>query len=387
MGKDSLYAAKGAHKSIISRFRVCCLLLAILAAAMQGCDKEDTPEASSPAHVQASGPTYPRKLEYLPACNVCTGDKYTIYGDGFRERDSAFLIAPDGQQVACHATGRMGSLTVTVPPGIESGRYIVCLRREMLTNSLVAVQWNVQSAPVQWIKPQVVAHQGWHNDEIPGNSLAALRAALDRGLDWIELDVWMTADNELVVYHDEQVNGLDIQSSTLAQLCGPQLENGEPMPGFEQYLSVFANHPNAGKSRLLVEIKPQNDVSRTLDCTDAVLAHTRRLPKGWVEFISFSYTACRHVADCGYAAAYLQGDVSPAEACHDGLAGLDYQLRDWTGHPEWIDEARALGLHTNVWRIDANREMLQCISMGLDRITTDEVSNLSRHLSRDYLSH
>ena len=55
------------------------------------------------------------------------------------------------------------------------------------------------------------AHRGLHDNEhgIPENSMAAFQRAVDKGYG-IELDVHLTADNQLVVFHDD----------TLTRMCG-----------------------------------------------------------------------------------------------------------------------------------------------------------------------
>jgi glycerophosphoryl diester phosphodiesterase len=55
-------------------------------------------------------------------------------------------------------------------------------------------------------RPAIVAHRGFHATA-PENSLEAFAAAVELGVDMVELDVQETADGELVVRH-EDVGGL-----------------------------------------------------------------------------------------------------------------------------------------------------------------------------------
>ncbi len=48
----------------------------------------------------------------------------------------------------------------------------------------------------------VIAHRGL-SSEAPENTLAAIITAANRGLEWIEVDVKMTADRQLILCHDE----------------------------------------------------------------------------------------------------------------------------------------------------------------------------------------
>ena len=63
----------------------------------------------------------------------------------------------------------------------------------------------------------VFAHRGFHLAERE-NTLAAFAAALEIGVDGVELDVRRTLDGVLVVHHDPDVGSLDIALSTRSDL-------------------------------------------------------------------------------------------------------------------------------------------------------------------------
>lgn len=54
------------------------------------------------------------------------------------------------------------------------------------------------------IDPPVIAHRG-ANVFAPENTLAAFLKAKELGLSWVEFDIQLSADNELVVIHDEDL--------------------------------------------------------------------------------------------------------------------------------------------------------------------------------------
>jgi glycerophosphoryl diester phosphodiesterase len=49
---------------------------------------------------------------------------------------------------------------------------------------------------------QVIGHRGSRDHGLPENTLAAFIDAAKAGVDMIELDVWLTKDNQVVVFHD-----------------------------------------------------------------------------------------------------------------------------------------------------------------------------------------
>jgi len=52
----------------------------------------------------------------------------------------------------------------------------------------------------------ICAHRGFHNDTIPENSLASIRAAVTAGIDMVEIDIRTTSDDSLMLMHDDTVD-------------------------------------------------------------------------------------------------------------------------------------------------------------------------------------
>lgn len=71
-------------------------------------------------------------------------------------------------------------------------------------------------------KPLILAHRGAMT-QAPENTLAAFRLAVEQGADGIELDARLTADGEVVVFHDESLERVTdgrgrVRRCTLAEL-------------------------------------------------------------------------------------------------------------------------------------------------------------------------
>ncbi len=100
------------------------------------------------------------------------------------------------------------------------------------------------------------AHRGLHDAAKPENSMAAFRAALDRGYG-IELDVHLLKDGNLAVIHDsllKRTTGREgrIEDLTTEELSQYPLEGtAETIPTFRQVLDLYA-----GKAPLIIELKP-----------------------------------------------------------------------------------------------------------------------------------
>jgi glycerophosphoryl diester phosphodiesterase len=109
---------------------------------------------------------------------------------------------------------------------------------------------------------------------LPENTLPGFEYAIAQGVDWIEIDLWVTKDNVVVVAHDPAINekhctgpkdaGKVIRKMTLSELkrwdCGtpanPDYPRQKAVPGtriptFEEVLALAPK----GKFRFNVEIK------------------------------------------------------------------------------------------------------------------------------------
>ena len=103
------------------------------------------------------------------------------------------------------------------------------------------------------------AHRGLHSPDksVPENSLAAFAAAADAGYG-MELDVQLSKDGEVVVFHDDtldrvtgvagRVDAFDWAELKEMPLCG----TGHHMPLFTEVLATVA-----GRTPLIVELKSE----------------------------------------------------------------------------------------------------------------------------------
>lgn len=221
---------------------------------------------------------------------------------------------------------------------------------------------------------KVIAHRGaWKAQGLPQNSIASLREAIRLGCEGSEFDVWMTADEVLVVNHDHDLQGLDIEISTYEELLVKTLPNGEKIPTLKEYLSEGMKQQG---TKLILEFKPSRiSVERSEKVGEMAVKTVQELrAEKWVDYITFSYEGGKKAiaTDPKANVAYLSGDKSPAELKADGFFGFDYNIRVLRQKPEWIAEAQNLGLTVNAWTVNSEEDMKWLLEMTADFITTDE---------------
>jgi glycerophosphoryl diester phosphodiesterase len=225
--------------------------------------------------------------------------------------------------------------------------------------------------PVPDRKPKICAHRGFWKGNAQ-NSIASLTLAQQNGFWGSEFDVHLTADSVAVVNHDPSIDGMPIHTSTYARLLKARLANGEQISTLDQYLEQGTK----STCKLVLEIKPQDTVEKTLYlaqvCKEKLEKHGLLHPDR-VMFISFSYDACKWVAQNlpEFDNQYLEGKVDPETVHADGIRGIDYHFIAFHKHPDWVRRAHNLGMTVNVWTVDTKVEMRYLIGLGVDVITTN----------------
>lgn len=109
---------------------------------------------------------------------------------------------------------------------------------------------------MKWLKDTPLAHRGLHNEyTVPENSILAFKKAIENGYG-IELDVRITKDNQVVVFHDKNLKRLFNSSKIIQDLNYDTLkefklyDTSEHIPLLKDVLELVD-----GKVPLLIEIK------------------------------------------------------------------------------------------------------------------------------------
>lgn len=235
-------------------------------------------------------------------------------------------------------------------------------------------------------QPKVIAHRGyWTAPGSAQNSLSSFAKADSVGVYGSEIDVWLTADDRLIVNHDRVYKGTDIdmEKATAREIMQIVLPNGtENIPSLDQYLDLVASKPD---TRLILEMKSLSDLNREDLAAEKIVRALRR--HGVLErtdIIAFSINAClafkKLLPDTKIY--YLNGDLPPKSIKKLGLAGIDYSMGALRRHPEWVKQAHDLGLEVNVWTVNSEEEMRYFIDLGVDYITTDYPERLQALLEQ-----
>lgn len=257
--------------------------------------------------------------------------------------------------------------------GLKKGLMVL-----MCTAMIAGMAPGQSLAGVKWEdKVKVTAHRG-DKSEAPENTLPAFKAAIDRGADWIELDVTQTKDGSLVVLHDEdlrrvagrqekvwEVNYEELRGVDLGTSWGPYFKNTS-IPLLEDVLDYckgkikinieikFNGHESADFIPRLVELIRQKDMSQECMMT------------------SFNYGCIQMVKALN--PAMVTGFISsrPIEQPENYTAADKFVLSIDVIKPETVEAMHALGKEVVAWTVNDQYSLGRCRDAGVDNIITDK---------------
>jgi len=228
-----------------------------------------------------------------------------------------------------------------------------------------------------WIEDDVVviAHRG-ASLRAPENTLASIRAAIDEGADWVEIDVQETADGEVAVFHDSDFmrlagNPLKIWDATAADLetidvggsFSPE-HRGERAPLLGEVLDLCG-----GEAKLLIELKyyghDERLEERVLD-----LVSDRGL-ESRVAYMSLKLPAIEKLKAL-QPEATAGALLSVAAGNRDRLAADFWALNARFVTRRIVQKAHQNGRRVYVWTVDDPLTMSRMIGRGVDGLITND---------------
>jgi glycerophosphoryl diester phosphodiesterase len=241
--------------------------------------------------------------------------------------------------------------------------------------------------------PLLIAHRGG-SLEAPENTLAAFRHAIDLGMKFVELDVQMSSDGELMVIHDETVDRTTdghgpVGRHTFEELrkldagvhFGPQF-GGERIPTLREVLELCTD---AGVG-VVVEIKSPELYEGMVEKTVALIGEMRTRGAENIWCISFDHAAIRKVRSLdpaiplGYLYEYYEEKFVQPD---DTVQAYCPYFRTALAHPEQVAKAHELGKFVLVYTVDEAGDMRTLVAASIDGMVSDRPSVLRRVFGPD----
>lgn len=232
---------------------------------------------------------------------------------------------------------------------------------------------------------QLIAHRGL-SSRAPENTMAAYRAALDAGFDWIETDVDILGDGTPVLIHDTSLERTTNRTGRYYDLSVEDLDGidaggwyspsfaGEPLPRLADLIDLM----NETGLNANIELKSnEQGAQRSLQLRDAVAAELERLdPARQVIVSSFN-----HVLLAKFKEAAPQWEVAclyETVALYDDWRSMLELVGATYIHPEdsYLNERtvaafKEAGFGINVWTVNRADRANQLFNWGVDGVISD----------------
>lgn len=247
-------------------------------------------------------------------------------------------------------------------------------------------------------KPLIIGHRGASYDA-PENTLAAFRLAFEQGADGIEGDFDMTADDEVVCFHDrtaQRTAGVDrlIASMSLEEIR--QLDVGswkgkafanERVPTLGEVIEWLP----AGKV-FFVEIKSGGAI---LPALERVLAnhHDRLADLRFICFDDETIAAIKRAfpaVKAFWLTSFQQqadGQITPspeavvAKVKELKVDGVDADSNLYRHHPDLIAAMHNNGFESHTWTVDDPVFARELVELGIDSITTNRPAFIRKSMA------
>jgi glycerophosphoryl diester phosphodiesterase len=247
----------------------------------------------------------------------------------------------------------------------------------------------------------IIAHRG-ARDEAPENTFSAFYRALDYPIDGIELDVQLSRDGGVVIYHDWTIYRLARRRRYLFDLSLEELRalnwggwfhadfNGEAMPLLKTLLSRLGP-----QTRWFIEIKshPAEQTSgRVRRLTETVLSLIggcgHSFASDQIYILSFDPQVLLHAADLAPDWRYVLNLSDQARG-----PGKDYDFNSFQSlwavdeqigrlSSDLVQQAHHSGLQVFTYTCNTPRQVRKALELNVDAVLTDRPGWLCRFLQR-----
>lgn len=233
--------------------------------------------------------------------------------------------------------------------------------------------------------PQIIAHRG-ASGYAPENTLAAIQSAADMGIEWVELDVKLTADDVPIIFHDDTLerttnaSGLvkDMPYSALKELDAgvwfAESFMGETIPTIEHAVELIIDL----NLSLNLELKPCE--GRDVETARVVLDALARIWDDHDKILisSFSEVSLESAAELvhgDWALGYIMDEVP--ENWRDIASHLGVKTININGNRpdltrEFIEDIIDEGYGILAYTINNPMKAKELLNWGVDGVFTDE---------------
>ena len=243
------------------------------------------------------------------------------------------------------------------------------------------VATNKYNFNIEYIKnTEITAHRG-DSLNYPENTLLAFTSALDKNADWVELDVQLTKDKQIVVSHDanlKRIAGIDKNISDLTYDELQQIEISKSYPNVRiPLLSEVFKWGILNNISFNVELKPyDNETSLAEKTIELILKYhleDRVILTSAKYSILEDVKAINNKISTAYIMSLAYGDISKLDKADN------FSIEASSISKELVKKLHNQGKEVYAWTVNTKDSINKMLDLNVDNIITDDV-DLARKL-------
>ena len=220
---------------------------------------------------------------------------------------------------------------------------------------------------------QIIAHRGASFLE-PENTIKAIERAIKMGADYVEVDVRMSKDSQLVIIHDPDVDrttdgkGL-VNDYTLQELKNFDAGDGESIPTLDEVISCVKD-----RVELVIEIKEPGTEGKILEKINENELENTILTSFYHKSIK-NAVKMNHSINAGIIFAGQPVDVM--QMASNASANIIFPSYKYMNE-DMVKQAQNGGISVYPWTIDDPEIFEKFVEMGVDGIVTNKLIEKSK---------
>lgn len=240
----------------------------------------------------------------------------------------------------------------------------------------------------------VTAHRG-DSGHYPENTIPAFQSAISGGADFIELDVFQTADGQLVVTHDQSTKRVATVDLSVPQSTYEQLRQLDVASEFRQRsgrstTTVPEERMPLLRDVLLLAMQQSNtrvSIQPKMDCVADIIQLVDELQAGrWVAFNDGSLPLMGKAKQLKPDIPVFWDRPADSDVTQDILVAQEHGFEAMVINAAGITAAKvqqvtAAGLEVGAWTVNDLEQMKHLLQLGVQRIYTDQPAMLLQLMS------
>lgn len=238
---------------------------------------------------------------------------------------------------------------------------------------------------------RMIAYQGRTSAaDTEANTIGAMLGAIDRQPFAVHADVRMTADDRIILYASDSMEGLYIPDSPYELLAEHPAYRRDRVAQLKPYLTRGLEKLSRGSATtsLLLELhwsgRAEQDVRFADELADVVASFEGMSASGRIILTSSDFTLCERLRmRLPQVRIFYQGwEIAADKVRQAGMDGLYCDMKAYYKHPEVVEEWRAAGLTVAVQPVSNEVDEVKLMEMGIEYLATSDFKLLASLFKR-----